>query len=56
MPNILSGKKTYIVAVAMLVVGLVNMLTGDVTGWAMIAENSEIILTGLGLSGLRAAK
>lgn len=52
----LQGKKTYIVATCMLIVGLVNMLTGDVTGWAMIAENSEIILTGLGLGGLRAAK
>lgn len=52
----LAGKKTYIIAVAMLIVGLVNMLTGDASGWAMIAENSEIILTGLGLGGLRHAK
>lgn len=54
--NMLAGKKTYIVAFAMLVVGVVEMLTGDATGWAMIAENAEIILVGLGLSGLRNAK
>lgn len=49
----LPGKKTYIIAAAMLVVGIVNMLTGETTGWAMIMENSEILLEGLGLAGLR---
>ena len=53
MLNWLPGKKTYIVAAAMLVVGVVNMLTGDATGWGMIASNSEILLEGLGLAGLR---
>ena len=49
----LPGKKTYIIAAAMLVVGVVNMLTGEATGWAMIMENSEILLEGLGLGALR---
>ena len=56
MMSMLAGKKTYIVAVAMLVVGIANMLTGDATGWAMIAENIDIILMGFGLGGLRNAK
>ncbi len=53
MLNFLPGKKAYIIAAAMLLVGFVNMLTGDATGWAMIAENADILLEGLGLGALR---
>lgn len=50
----LEGKKTYIVACLLLMVGLVNMLSGDATGWAMIQENAEILLGSAGLASLRA--
>lgn len=53
MLNFLPGKKTYIVAAAMMVVGVVNMLTGDATGWAIIADNFQIIGEGLGFMAVR---
>ena len=53
MLNFLPGSKTYIIATLMLIVGIINMLTGDATGWAMIAENGNIVLEGLGLGALR---
>ena len=52
--TMLKGKKTYIVAALMLLVGLAHGLTGDATGWAILWDNAQIILTGLGLAGLRA--
>ena len=48
----LQGKKTYIVAGLMLLVGLVNGLTG--AGWSGVIENLPIILNALGLGALRA--
>jgi len=51
----LQGKKTYIVAALMCLVGIVNMMSGDASGWAMISENSEILM-GLGLAALRNRK
>tara|TARA_Y100000310_G_scaffold106257_1_gene104751 strand:- start:91 stop:264 length:174 start_codon:yes stop_codon:yes gene_type:complete len=54
MMTMLRGKKTYIVAALMLLVGLVHGLTGDATGWAILWDNAQIILTGAGLAGLRA--
>jgi hypothetical protein len=50
--NMLKGKKTYIVAIMMVVIGAINMINGDATGMAMISENMEVLL-GLGLAALR---
>ncbi len=55
--DFLKGRKTYIVAVLMIIVGLVEGLTGE-TGivgfdWGGIWNNAQIILTGFGLAGLR---
>ena len=49
----LQGKKTYIVAVLMLIVGLINALTGDVAAFQGVWENAQILLTALGLGALR---
>jgi hypothetical protein len=49
----LQGKKTYIVAVLMLLLGLVNALTGDVGAFQGVWENAQILLTALGLGALR---
>jgi len=51
--NWLVGYKTYIVALAMMIVGITNMLTGEASGWAMIAENADLLLEGAGLGALR---
>ena len=48
----LKGKKTYIIAFLMVLVGAINMFTGDASGMAMISENMEVLL-GLGLAALR---
>ncbi len=54
----LKGKKTYIIAVLMVIVGIVQGLTGDagIIGfdWAGIWANAQIILAGFGLGALRA--
>ncbi len=54
----LKGKKTYVIAVLMILVGVVNGLTGDagVAGfdWGGIWSNAQIILGGFGLGALRA--
>ena len=52
--SLLSGKKTHIVALLMVLVGIVNGLTGDASGWQMVADNIQLVLNGLGLSALRA--
>ena len=49
----LQGKKTYIVAVLMLLVGLINALTGDVAAFQGVWENAQILLIALGLGALR---
>jgi hypothetical protein len=54
MGRFLRGKKTYIVAGLMLLVGVVQAFSGDASGWPMLMDNAQIILTGLGLAGLRA--
>jgi len=48
----LKGKKTYIIAFLMVLVGAVNMATGDATGLALITENIEVLM-GLGFAALR---
>jgi hypothetical protein len=51
----LKGKKTYIVASLMLLVGVVNMLTGDAAGGLdLVWEQAQVILAGLGFAALRA--
>ncbi len=50
--DFLSGKKTYIVAGLMVIVGIVEGLTGG--GWGGVMENALVILNGLGLGTLRA--
>ena len=49
----LSGKKTYIIAVLMVAVGIVNALTGDVTAWQGVIDNALIILAGTGFATVR---
>lgn len=50
----LSGKKTYIIATLMILMGLVNALTGDASAWQGILDNALVLLNGLGLASLRA--
>ena len=52
--SFLSGKKTYIISVLMILVGIVQGLTGEVGAWQGVLDNALIILNGLGLSALRA--
>lgn len=52
--KLLSGKKTYIVAGLMILIGLVNALTGDASAWQGVMDNAMILLNGFGLSTLRA--
>ena len=52
--DIFKGKKTHIVALLLLAVGIVNMLSGDATGLPMIMEQAPILLNAFGLSALRA--
>jgi hypothetical protein len=52
--SFLAGKKTYIVALLMILVGLVNALTGDTTAWQGIMDNAMILLSGTGFAALRA--
>lgn len=52
--NFLSGQKTYLVAALMVLVGIVNALTGDSGAWQGILDNALIILNGLGMGALRA--
>lgn len=49
----LAGKKTYIVSGLMILVGLINGLTGDASAWQGIMDNAMVLLNGLGLSALR---
>ena len=54
--NFLKGKKTYIVAVLLVLVALVNLLAGDIYWSELLADPSLIILlNGLGIGSLRAA-
>ena len=48
----LQGKKTYIVAALMFIVGVVEGLTGG--GWSGVVENLYVLLNALGLGTLRA--
>lgn len=53
--NLLSGRKTYIVSTLMIIIGLVNFLTGDITLVEFLnTDDIVIILNGLGLGFLRA--
>ena len=49
----LKGKKTYIIAVLMLAVGIINVLTGDASGWQAIQDNAEILLGAGAFAALR---
>lgn len=49
----LSGKRTYIVAALMVLIGLVNGLTGEAGAWQGVVDNALVILNGLGLGALR---
>lgn len=53
--NFLAGKKTYIVAFLMVLVGIINALSGDLT-WGQLLQSPDVwvILNGLGLGSLRA--
>ena len=54
MKKLLSGKKTHIVAFLMVLVGAVNLISGDVTLQAFMASpDLHLVLEGLGISFLR---
>jgi len=48
----LSGMKTYIIAGLMVIIGIVEGLTG--AGWSGVMDQMPIILNGLGIGALRA--
>lgn len=50
----LKGKKTYIVAALMLLVGIVNALTGEAGAIAGIIDNATVLLQALGFATIRA--
>lgn len=50
----LKGRKTYLIAALMILVGVINALTGDAGGWQMVMDNAMIVLGGLGFAGIRA--
>jgi len=50
----LSGKKTYIIAILMIAVGVVQGLTGDASAWQGVMDNAMIILNGAGFAAVRA--
>jgi hypothetical protein len=51
----LKKKKTYIIASNMVLIGLIKLLTGDMTLVEFAASNDlNIVLEGLGLAALRA--
>ncbi len=53
--NWLSGKKTYIISVLMVLVGVVNYLSGDITlSQFLQSQDLILMLEGLGLGALRA--
>lgn len=54
--NFIKGKKTYIIAALLVLVALVNVITGD-TSIAEFLESPDllVLLNGLGLATLRAA-
>ena len=53
----LKGKRSYIVSALLVLVALVNMLTGDITlGQLLQDPNLLILLNGAGLAALRASK
>lgn len=52
--EMLKGKKTYIIAFLMVLVGAINMATGDASGIDMIKDNMEVLI-GLGFAALRAS-
>lgn len=51
----LSGKKTYIIAALLSIIGLINVVTGDTTLVQFLNDpNLLVLLNGLGLAALRA--
>lgn len=51
----LSGKKTYIVALLLVVISVLDVVTGDMTVSELVADDNLIILlNGLGMASLRA--
>jgi hypothetical protein len=49
----LQGKKTYIVAALMIVVGVLNALSGDASAMQGVMDNAMILLNGFGFAALR---
>ena len=51
----LQGKKTYIIAVLLVLVSVVNILSGDMSPTELLSDpNLWVLLNGLGLAALRA--
>jgi len=52
--NWFRGKKTYIIAFLMVIVGVINYLSGDITLAVLLAsEDLILVLQGIGLGTLR---
>lgn len=52
--DFIKGKKTYLVAGLLILVGLVQALSGEASAWQGVLDNVLILLNGLGLGFLRA--
>ena len=52
--NFLKGKKTYIVAVLMVMIGVVSGLSDGSFDWSSITPHLDIVFGGFGLAALRA--
>ena len=53
--SFLQGKKTHIIAFLMVVIAVVNYITGDLALVDLVGDpNLQLFLNGLGLSALRA--
>ena len=54
MKKLLSGKKAYIVSGLMICVGLINLISGDLTlQQFIVSPDLHIVLEGMGISTLR---
>ena len=52
--NWLKGRKTYIISILMVLVGIVKLLSGDMSlGEFVMSDNISILLEGFGLGALR---
>ncbi len=54
MMNFLKGKKSYIIAGLMVLIGLVKVFTGEAGALDGLIENAQLLLNGVGFATVRA--